>query len=323
MKNTNPSNNKTNNVYEIVNNRIIEYLEKGVVPWQQPWAKAGHPKNLISGRNYRGINVWLLNSLGYSQNNFLSFKQVKELGGSVKKDEHGNIIVFWKWIEKENKETKEKEKTPLLRYYRVFNVEQCIDIPKEKLPPVVELKNNPIQTCEEIIHQMPKHPDIRHNENRAYYHKVDDYINVPKIESFKDSQSYYGTLFHEVVHSTGHKERLDRREVTQSNAFGSKDYSVEELTAEMGASYLKSYAGIPIEKLENNAAYIQHWLEKLKKDQKCIVYASAQAQKATDFILNIKNEEKEIEVKEPVKSTEREKELQEMRAKETGISIER
>lgn len=321
MKHTHSSNNKTSNVYEIVNNRIIELLEKGVVVWQKPWTEAGLPKNLISGRNYRGINVWLLNSLGYSKNNFLSFKQVKELGGSVKKDEKGNIIVFWKWIEKVNKETKEIEKTPLLRYYRVFNVEQCIDIPIEKLPPKVERKNDPIQTCEEIIHHMPKHPDIRHNENRAYYHKVDDYINIPKIENFKDSQSYYGTLFHELVHSTGHKERLDRREVTQSNAFGSKDYSVEELTAEMGASYLKSYAGIPIEKLENNAAYIQHWLERLKKDHKCIVYASAQAQKATDFILNIRNEEKEIE--EPEKSVNREKELQEMRAKETGISIER
>ncbi len=323
MKNTHLSNSKTNNVYEIVNNRIIEYLEKGVVPWQQPWVEAGLPKNLISGRNYRGINVWLLNSLGYSQNNFLSFKQVKELGGSVKKDEKGNIIVFWKWIEKENKETGENEKTPLPRYYRVFNIEQCTDIPKEKLPPTIERKNDPIQTCEEIIQHMPKHPDIRHNENRAYYHKLDDYINIPKMESFKDSQSYYGTLFHELVHSTGHKERLDRRELNQNKVFGSKDYSVEELTAEMGASYLKSYAGIPIEKLENNAAYIQHWLERLKKDQKCIVYASAQAQKATDFILNIKNEEKELEVQEPVKSVEREKELVEMRGRRSEINVAR
>src|ERR1035437_4133694 len=322
MKNTHPAtSNKTANVYEIVNKRIIEHLEKGVIPWQQPWAKSGAPKNLISGRNYRGINVWLLNSLGYSQNYFLSFKQVKELGGSIKKDEKATEVIFWKWLEKENLETNKKEKIPLLRYYRVFNVEQCVDIPKEKLPPVIEKNNDPIQTCEQIISQMPTRPDIRHNENRAYYHKVDDYINVPKLESFKDSQSYYGTLFHELVHSTGNKERLDRRELTENKVRGSNDYSVEELTAEMGASYLKSYAGIPIEKLENNAAYIQHWLEHLKKDQKCIVYASAQAQKASDYILNIKNEEKEMEAQLPIKSQNREMELQKIREKETSIGI--
>src|ERR1035437_6154188 len=189
MKNTHPtSSSKTANVYEIVNKRIIEHLEKGVIPWQQPWAESGLPKNLISGRNYRGINVWLLNSLGYSQNYFLSFKQVKELGGSIKKGEKATEVIFWKWIEKDNLEpnatSKTKEKIPLLRYYRVFNVEQCIDIPKEKLPPVIEKNNDPIQTCEQIISHMPKRPEIRHNENRAYYHKVDDYINVPKMESF-------------------------------------------------------------------------------------------------------------------------------------------
>ena len=145
---------------------------------------------------------------------------------------------------------------------------------------------------------MPKRPDIRNKEHRAFYNKSDDYVNVPKMETFENNESYYGTLFHELVHSTGHNERLNRKELIKNNGFRTEDYAVEELTAEMGASYLKSYAGVPMEKLENNAAYIQSWLKRLKEDKRFIVHASAQAQKATDFILNINNEEKELDLSE-------------------------
>jgi len=313
-------------VYSIVTNRIIEHLEKGVVPWQKPWTDAGLPKNLITGKNYRGINVWLLNTLNYQQNSFLTFKQVKDLGGYVKKGEKAQEVIFWKWIEKENKETKETERVPLLRYYTVFNIAQCEGIPKEKLPQIIERNNNTIEDCEKIINEMPKRPDIRHKEHSAFYNKMQDYVNVPKMETFKSSEHYYGTLFHELVHSTGHNERLNRNELTKSNGFRSENYAVEELTAEMGASYLKSYAGIPIEQLENNAAYIKGWLESLKNDKRFIVHASAQAQKATDYILNVKNEEKELI---PInnysekfeKSDERIMELGEVRSKGKENSI--
>ncbi len=290
-------NNKTIDVYTIVTNRIIEHLEKGVVPWQKPWTDAGLPKNLVTGKHYRGINVWLLNTLNYSQNSFLTFKQVKDLGGSIKKGEKAQEVIFWKWLEKENKETGEKEKVPILRYYNVFNIDQCSDIPKEKLPPVIERSNNPLEACEKIITEMPKRPDIRFKEHQAYYNKLNDYVNMPKMGTFTNSENYYSALFHELVHSTGHSERLNRKELTNNNSFGTKDYAVEELTAEMGASYLKSYAGIPIEQLENNASYIQVWLERLKNDKRFIVHASAQAQKATDYILNIRNE-RELDLSE-------------------------
>jgi antirestriction protein ArdC len=319
-------------VYTIVTNRIIEHLEKGVVPWHKTWADAGLPKNLITGKHYRGINVWLLSSLNYSQNSFLTFKQVKDLGGSVIKGEKAQEVIFWKWIEKENKESKETEKVPILKYYKVFNIAQCEGIPKEKLPPVIERNNNPIETCEKIIEEMPKRPDISHKEQRAFYNKSGDFINMPKMETFTSSENYYETLFHEMVHSTGHNERLNRKEMETSNGFHSKDYAVEELTAEMGASYLKSYAGIPITQLENNAAYIQSWLERLKNDKKFIVYASSQAQKATDYILNVKNEEKEIELEERNQlqisnDTERYKQIQksrkqkEIKSKEINLEI--
>ena len=188
-------------VYKLVTNRIINLLEKGVIPWQQPWTDAGIPKNLISGKHYRGINVWLLNSLNYAQNSFLTFKQVQDLGASIKKGEKANLVVFWKWLEKENKETKEVERIPLLRYYNVFNIDQCSGIPKEKLPQVIEQKINPIEACEKIITEMPKRPDIRHVEQRAYYNRWQDYVNLPRTETFKTSEAYYATLFHELLHN--------------------------------------------------------------------------------------------------------------------------
>ncbi len=286
--------NKTD-VYTIVTNRIIEHLEKGVVPWRQPWTDSGLPKNLVSGKPYRGINVWLLSTLKYPRNYFLTLKQANDLGGVVKKGERSHEVVFWKWLDNEDKETGETKKVPMLRYYRVFNVSQCNGIPENKIPQVEKKENPPLETCEKIISEMPKCPRVQFNEQSAYYNKAEDFVNMPKMETFTKSEDYYSTLFHELVHSTGHSERLNRRELLESKGMRSSDYAIEELTAEMGASYLKSYAGIPIEQLENNAAYINGWLERLKQDKRFVVYASAQAQRATDFILDITLKEKELE----------------------------
>ncbi|MCX6232932.1 MAG: zincin-like metallopeptidase domain-containing protein [Bacteroidetes bacterium] len=320
------SNNKITDVYAIVTNRIIEHLEKGVVPWHKTWTEAGLPQNLITGKKYRGINVWLLSALNYNQNYFLTFNQVQDLGGSVKKGEKSHEVIFWKWIEKENEETKEKERIPMLKYYRVFNISQCEGIPLEKIPKPIEHNNNPIECCEKVIDEMPKRPNIQHKEQQAYYNRLNDYVNMPKIENFEKSEDYYGALFHELVHSTGHGERLNRKELLESKGMKTDKYAIEELTAEMGASYLKSHAGIPIEELENNASYIQGWLEHLKNDKKFIVYASSQAQKATDYILNIKNEEKELGKNEEVKSQDRNGQIKDMREKDATnkeVEIER
>ena len=215
----------------------------------------------------------------------------------------------------------------MLRYYNVFNIDQCTGIPKEKLPQIIEQKIDPIEACEKIITEMPKRPDIRHVEQRAYYNRLQDYVNLPRTETFKTSENYYATLFHEIVHSTGHSYRLNRRELLDSKGFNSQDYAVEELTAEMGASYLKSYAGIPIEQLDNNAAYIQSWLERLKNYKRFIVHASNQAQKATDYILNVRSEEKELELGDQVleqeKHFDRKEELKKTRELKQENTIEK
>jgi antirestriction protein ArdC len=200
---------KTSDVYTIATNKIIEHLEKGTVPWRKPWTDAGLPKNLISKKAYRGINVWLLAMCGYPRNYFLTFKQVKELGGSVKKDEKGHIVLFWKWVKKntatdtqqESEEANDKkDMKPLLRYYLVFNIDQCIGIPETSIP-IISRTNEPLIACEKVLDEMPLVPVIEHKEQQAYYSPIRDIINMPRMDTFVSSEKYYATLFHEAVHN--------------------------------------------------------------------------------------------------------------------------
>lgn len=286
-------------VYTIVTDRIIDLLKKGTIPWKKPWAEAGIPQNLISRRVYRGLNVMLLATLGYEQNYFLTYSQIKELGASVKKDEKAHPVVYWNWVEpkQEAGEILSTKKYPFLRYYTVFNVSQCTGIPAEKIP-VVTRQNYPIPACELMIENMPQKPKIVHKENRAFYNPLLDVINMPKMGSFTSDESYYATLFHELVHSTGHLTRLNRKGLLEMTEFGSPPYSFEELVAEIGACYLESLTGIAETEMDNNAAYIAGWLERLENDDHFIVLASSQAQKAVDFIQGVRFEVKD-EMVEP------------------------
>ncbi len=287
---------KKKDVYEIITSRIIEQLEQGRVPWKQPWKESGLPQNLISKRHYRGINLWLLLTLGYSKNYFLTLKQINDLGGKVKKGEKSCPVVFWTWIEPKPDSPPETKKKPLLRYYMVFNIEQCENIPEGIIPSVEQREvHNPIVQCEKIVEAMPKKPKITHKEAQAFYDPARDYINMPKPKSFESSESYYDTLFHELVHSTGHSSRLNRKEITGTAKLGDEAYSSEELVAEIGACYLCSHAGIEELGFENSVAYIQSWLKKLKDDKRCVIFAAAKAQKAVDFILNVSTNEHDEE----------------------------
>jgi antirestriction protein ArdC len=277
-------------VYAIATEKIIAHLENGTVPWRKPWTDAGIPQNFISRKPYRGINLWLLNMCGYSRNLFLTFKQVKELGGVVQKFEKAHPVLFWKWIKKDKNDKRKieeltsKDLKPILRYYTVFNIDQCTGLPLEDIPALAK-PNKPLLACEAILDGMPSPPQILHKIHQACYYPQTDIINMPKMETFETSESYYATLFHELVHSTGHPTRLNRKEVTEEILFGSEQYSIEELTAEIGASYLSSHASIVMDDFAGNASYIQGWLKVLRGDRKFIVYASAQAQKAVELIL--------------------------------------
>ena len=274
-------------VYQMVTDRIIAALEKGVVPWKQPWRTLGPPRNVVTGKKYRGINFWLLLAMNYPSNLFLSYKQMKELGGKLKEGERGNIIVFWKQLLIEDQESEEKKQLPFLRYYTIYNVSQCEGLPEEWSETPSDGENEEIQSCEDIVQGMPQKPTIQHKGDKAFYNPLRDFVNMPGQNSFENSEAYYSVLFHELVHSTGHEKRLARKELLQMAEFGSDPYSQEELTAEIGACFLNTVSGIESNLMSNSASYIQGWLKKLKGDKKCIVYASTQAQRATDFILGI------------------------------------
>lgn len=278
-------------VYAIITDKIIERLEQGTIPWRKPWADAGIPTNLVSKRPYRGINLMLLAMQGYEYNVFLTSTQLKEIGGSIKPDEKPHLVVFYNYTAKEAEqgdEEAETKKRSILRYYTVFNIAQCDNIP-EKLIPTFSRDIKPIVACEKVTEGMPNKPKLQHKEQRAFYDPLKDYVNMPKIQSFESNTAYYSTLFHELVHSTGHHSRLNRSGLIEMSEFGSDPYSLEELVAEIGSCYLQSHVGIT-EELEQSAGYIQGWLDALKNDRRFIFTASNAAQKAVDYILNIQPE---------------------------------
>lgn len=283
---------KTKDIYAIVTDRIISKLDEGIVPWRQPWKDLAPPHNLVTGRHYRGINRLLLSGSPYETNSYLTFRQAKDLGASIKKGEKAHLIVYWKRPEKqEQTDENAQQPKPVLRYYFVFNAAQCNDLPASLFEDTSKAVNDPIEVCEELIARMPNCPAIQHKGNEAYYEVEADMITMPKKNQFFSSDEYYQTVFHELIHSTGHACRLDRKEIMVPNAFASESYSLEELTAEMGACYLSSYAGIAMHDLTNHVAYIQNWLTRFKGDKRFVFQACMLAQRATDYILNIRYEE--------------------------------
>jgi len=268
-------------VYSIVTEQILKQLEYGAAPWHRPWTTE-IPRNLSSGRAYRGLNVFLLASNGYGSPYWLTYKQAIERGGHVRKGEHGTRIVFWKIgtreIEDADGDTIER-KSIVLRYYTVFNVEQCEGIAAPMPAPIV----NPIEECERIVRQMPSPPAFE-QDSRAWYRPSSDTVGMPSRNAFNSAEAYYSTLFHELIHSTGHPKRVGRDGIEKLNTYGSESYSKEELIAEMGAAMLCGVAGIERKTLSNSAAYLKSWINVLKSDARMVVSAASQAQKAADYI---------------------------------------
>jgi antirestriction protein ArdC len=292
-------------VYQLVTDQVIALLEKGIVPWQKPWNSAGMPMNLVSKRPYRGINLWLLNALSYELNLWVTFDQLKKIGGSVIKGEHGQIVVFWKLVKKVPEEldsTGKAKMVPLLQYYKLYNVAQCRDVPRNLIPVVDASAEpvDPIAECEAILNYVPDMPLIRFQGKQAYYNVEKDEIVLPKMKDFKSSPAYYSTLYHELIHASGAPRRLNRKTLTDMVPFGTPSYALEELIAEMGSAFLCRFSGILPAEMDNMVAYIDNWLGVLKKDKRFIITASGQAQKAVDFLLNRQDNESKEEVGEAI-----------------------
>lgn len=275
--------------YQLVTDRIIAKLSAGTVPWKHfASSPLAQPKNLVSGKPYRGINRLLLSGSKYRSEFWLTYKQAQDLGGNVKKGEKAELVVFWKFLDVEDKDTGETKQIPFLRHYHVFDVEQTEGIDYAKLAELAPRISNPIESAERIVAGMPNRPRLVFDGTpKAFYSPGKDFVHMTERSACVSDSAYYDTLFHELTHATGHKSRLDRMEGdTAWCKFGSKPYANEELVAECGAAMLCAEAGIFQETEENSAAYIANWLTKLENDNRLVVHAAAKAQKAADWILN-------------------------------------
>lgn len=288
-------------IYEEITNLVIHELEKGVCPWNKPWVGCTtEPISHTTGKGYSVLNTMMLSIQMRSESNlgreYLTFKQCAAEGGHVKKGEKGSMVVFW--TQREIPLTEEQKErglapifVPILRYYTLFEVGQCEGIERKfSLPAADSYDTEPIDQAEEVVKSYFDHEacTLQVKETLdAYYSPSKDTVVMPKLSQFTDAHEYYSTLFHEMVHSTGHASRLNRG--CESSSFGSKSYSKEELVAEMGSCFLSEKVGIRSESaFRNSASYINAWLKRLKEDKKMVVQAAGKAEAAVKYIINEK-----------------------------------
>lgn len=276
-------------VAQIVTDRINALLAAGTVPWRKPWKNGTKPSN-IDGRAYNGINFFLLSCLGYETPVYLTMNQIKKMNGRIKagQEKLHHPVFFWKWLEDRNDPTSDR-KIPLARYTLVWNIEQIDGIELPKRFKAEAKVFNTIEAAEKVVAGYQDGPEIRHGGDRACYTPVTDKVQMPPRENFESPNEYYATLFHELGHSTGHRSRLNRKELMDATFFGSHSYSVEELCAEMTAAFLSAHTGID-DKHENSAAYIQSWMEALKDKPTMLMQAAGRAQKAFARIVGVTEE---------------------------------
>ena len=287
-------------VYQIITDRITEKLSQGIIPWKRGYT-THIPQNYATKKPYRGINALLLGMTGHRHPYFLTYKQAQALGGHVMKGATSEIAVYYqmryldpiknKWVSASDDKPLPKncKVIPLLKYYRVFNIEDVADlefdsseqptITDDLLLDDLEIGYQPFRSVTGL--------QLKTNYPKACYQPRLDTVCMPSIQHYHTTSGYFKTLYHELVHATGHENRLARAGVTDLIQFGSHNYSKEELIAELGSCFLMGIKGFANdEQLTNSAAYIDSWLKKLKDDKKFIVEAAAEAQKAVDYILN-------------------------------------
>lgn len=276
-----------NNVYQMVTDRIIAELEKERIPWRKCWSgtRSG-AYNRITKKPYSLMNQMLLGQSG----EWATYKQWQELGGHIRKGEKASFVTFWKiqQVEETNEDGETVTKQiPLLRYYNVFHISQVDGVEPLEKPELNTVE--PIAEAERIKEAYKEREHIQIKEivsNDAFYSPASDYIQVPCREQYKEANEFYSTLFHEMIHSTGHKCRLNRLTTGANARFGSQVYSKEELCAELGSAIILNQLGIETpQTFKNSAAYIQNWLQVLKNDNKFIVSAASKAEKAVNYIM--------------------------------------
>jgi antirestriction protein ArdC len=297
-------------IYQSITDRIIDALDKNIIPWRRPWQGGGAnaPRNAITNRPYKGMNIWLLGLecalRGFEDPRFLTFNQARQAGAKVMKGAKSCEVLLWKPMLKAKlnpdgspiiKNGKPVMSTfLLLRTFRVFNVAEVENLKLKEPQTSGPCDVTPIDAAEKIMNDylLTNGIPVKFGHDHAAYFPTLDMIHMPAREQFNGMPEFYSTMFHEMTHSTGHQDRCKREGIDTFDHFGSDKYAKEELVAEMGNSFLCSLAGIDVT-LDNPIAYIQSWKSKLKEDSKLIISAASQAQRASDFILGLVAKEDE------------------------------
>lgn len=272
------------NTYQRVTERIIELLKQGVCPWRKAWVSTP-AINFVSRKPYSILNQFLLNKGG----EWLTFNQIRELGGHLHAGAKGGIVVFFKFVDKEDEQTGERVRYPLLRFYHVFHIDDCDGIESRIEMPGDAKEFNPVLACdlavEDYIHRGGPSLEFDDGFGGAYYSPSADKVVVPSKRRFSSEGEYYSTLFHEMIHSTGADSRLNRG-LAGYTAHNRENYSREELVAEIGSSMLLAKYGVDdADTVQNNAAYIAGWLRALQNDDHMIVVCATQSEKAVKYFL--------------------------------------
>lgn len=304
-----------NQIFEKINKTVIEGLKAKGLSWFKPWksGQANAPFNLATDRFYNGFNIFILNyemvDKGYEYNQWLTFKQVSAKGGKVVKGSKSTEVYFWqigyldnstgkfvptKLIKSINPNERMTDgklrylKTFSVKFYKVFNVAQCEGIDPKVMEVTLDVDNKPNEVAESLSKSyIDRQGNLKlvHLEDRAYYSVSIDTVNMPKLDTFVDSDSYYKVLFHELAHSTGHKDRLNRKTLLEVNKWGDTTYAKEELVAEISAMYIVGMLGLePKDNESNSQAYIKGWCKYLEDKPKECVYAMQQATKVVEYI---------------------------------------
>lgn len=277
-------------VYDLLATRVITAMtERTRLPWRRPWRTPIGPSNLQSRRAYKGINFILLSLMEFESPWFVTFKQARALGGTVKAGEKGLPVVFWSLIEKRKEGEEKARKIPLLRLSTVFNLTQCEGLEPPDLGEGNSFCGALSERCEDIVDGYVLPPRIHKSAPLASYSLLEDLVRIPPRESFFSEAEFYCTLFHELVHSTAHPSRLDRKLVSSTDRAHEGAYSFEELVAEFGATFLCAKTGIDASTFDNSVAYLQGWAAAIKARPKMLVEAASAAQRAVERILGATN----------------------------------
>ena len=287
-------------VYAKVFADVVAAMERGIVPWHRPWSSdaASMPHNAITGRPYSGGNVIALMFAGmsYQSTGWLTFKQAIGAGCVVRKGEKGTAVYFMsKAVSKKGADEEERGTYFFAKGFTVFNIEQLDELQPGSLD-ILRAKNSSqaprstferLEEAERIVEQ--SRANIHHGGDRACYIPSADLIKMPEQSAFESRETYYGTLFHELTHWTGAKDRLDR--LTPAK-FGSPEYAFEELVAELGAAFTCAQVGI--DTVSQSAAYLTSWTKACREHPDLLPRAASYAQRAVNFLTSV--EEATVEV---------------------------